>query len=156
MFYDDFCGPSPHPRTRITNCFPSSLLTFDGSIRSFGQGFIRHQQSRAILYHTRGEFHCIVKANVASELWAEIRGIVWLLDIERKFFPRKWPEERIPSTDWSSYLRRCLRAEFVCEVRYFCKRCFLETNFSLYRATSKSYNSKGICSIDPKFGEELV
>ena len=113
-----FRRPSPHPRTRITNFFPSSLLTFDWSIRSFGYGFISHQQSHAFLYNTRGEFHSLVKANFASELLAEIWGIVWLLDIGRKISPRKCPEEKIPRTDWSSYLRRCLRAEFVCKVRY--------------------------------------
>ena len=39
-------------------------------------------------------------------------------------------EERIPRTDWFSYPRRCLWAEFVCKVRYFCKCFFLEMNLT--------------------------
>ena len=45
--------------------------------------------------------------------WRKFQALCdwWIL---RENFPGRWPEERIPSADWTSYLRRCLRAEFVC------------------------------------------
>ena len=110
--------------------------------RSFGQGFLSHQQGDTILYNTDGELDCLLKANFASKLLAEIWGIVRLIlwQILHEKFPTGWLEERIPSTDRSSYLRTCLREEFVCKVRSFLKCCFLEMNFHLigplYRTTT--------------------
>ena len=94
------------------------------------QNFMRY--SRRI----RSPAQRILQAN----FWRKLEALCdWWILCEN--FPGRWPEERISSGDWTSYLRRCLQAEFVCKLRYFCKRCVLEMSFSLDKATLKSYNS---------------
>ena len=104
------------------------------------------QQSDAYLYDTRDEFDRLLKENFAS--LAEIRSIVcWWILCEN--FPWRCPEERIPSADWTSYLRRRLREEFVCELRYFCKRCFLEMIFRLIANLWRTKTHRELVQLTP-------
>ena len=102
----------------------------------FWPGLISHQQGDAILCTI---FAANLKQRISqANSWRkfEVLCVWWIL---RENFPGRWPEERIPRADWTSYLRRCLWEDFVCELRHFCWRFFLEINFSLDSETHRKF-----------------